>query len=367
MAAYNVSGAVVYTPSVSTVIKNGSAVTITADMTSYKLTDDYGNGGSIYFPSTSDPNTQFGDEITVKCFSGSNGGGSLLSTLYPTLVRVSGQKASITFTSPIGTRSIRIETDLYTLVGSETYDYTNSGGYVRWGAPNRYDTGIYYWTAEEPYTACRAPTAPTLDTTLSREPVRLSWGAGSNGTNNSVTGYDVQRRASTDGSSWGSWKDVPDSPVTTTEMNVSPPDTAGSYYQFRVRTRGSAGINYFSDWVTGEAGKTILRCDHEPLAGFTDDPLTAGTSPVKALHMQELQSRVNTLRTFYGLGTYSFTTITSGITSLAGWTTHVNQIRSAIEEVCTASKKTHETWISFSINCPRADIIQQLRNVILAL
>ena len=217
------------------------------------------------------------------------------------------------------------------------------------------------------YTACREPTAPTLDTTLSREPVRLSWGAGSGGTNNSVTGYDVQRRASTDGSSWGSWEDVPDSPVTATEMNVSPPDTAGNYYQFRVRTRGSAGINYFSNWVTGEAGRTILRCDHEPLAGFTDNPLTAGISPVKALHMQELQSRVNTLRTFYGLGTYNFTTITAGATSLAGWTTHVNQIRTAIEEVCSASGKTHEDWISFSVNCPRADIIQQLRNVILAL
>lgn len=259
----------------------------------------------------------------------------------------------------------------------KTLSYTRAGYFFSEGQNNLsiwFNTSSsganssYEWTyIGVTYTECRAPTAPTLDTTLSREPVRLSWGAGSNGTNNSVTGYDVQRRASTDGSSWGSWKDVPDSPVTTTEMNVSPPDTAGSYYQFRVRTRGSAGINYFSRWVIGEAGKTILRCDHEPLAGFTDDPLMAGISPVKALHMQELQSRVNTLRTFYGLGTYSFTTITAGTTSLAGWTTHVNQIRSAIEEVCTASKKTHETWIPFSINCPRADIIQQLRNVILAL
>lgn len=364
MAAYNVLGAVVYTPSVSTVIKNGSAVTITADMTSYKLIDDYGNGGSIYFPSTSDPNTQFGDEITVKCFSGSNGGGSLLSTLYPTLVRVSGQKASITFTSPIGTRSIRIETDLYTLVGSETYDYTNSGGYVRWGAPNRYDTGIYYWTAEEPYTTCGAPTAPALDTTLSREPVRLSWGAGSDGTNNSVTGYDVQRRISTDGSSWGSWEDVPDSPVTATSLDVTPPGTVGNYYQYRVRTRGSAGSNYYSGWVTST---NTLRRKWDAFGAWTDDPLVAGETPIKALHMQELQSRVNTIYAFYGLGTYNFTTITAGATRLAGWTTHVNQIRSAIEEVCTASKKTHETWISFSINCPRADIIQQLRNVILAL
>lgn len=229
------------------------------------------------------------------------------------------------------------------------------------------ETYWFRWELAEAYSTCGAPTAPTLDTTLSRKPARLSWGAGSNGTNNTVTGYDVQRRASTDGSSWGSWEDVPESPVTATKINVSPPDTAGSYYQFRVRTRGSAGVNYFSGWVTGEAGETTLRCDHEPLAGFTDDPLTAGSSPVKALHMQELQSRVSTLRTFYGLGAYSFTTITAGVTSLAGWTTHVNQVRAAIEDVCSASGKTHENWISFSTNCPRADVIQQLRSIILAL
>ena len=259
----------------------------------------------------------------------------------------------------------------------KTLSYTRAGYFFSEGQNNLsiwFNTSSsganssYEWTyIGVTYTTCRAPTAPTLDTTLSREPVRLSWGAGSGGTNNAVTGYDVQRRTSTDGSSWGSWEDVPGSPVTTTEMYVSPPNTAGNYYQYQVRTRGSAGSNYYSDWVTGTMGETTLRRDHDALAGFTDDPLMTGISPVKALHMQELQSRVSTLRTFYGLGAYNFTTIKAGTTSLAGWTAHVNQIRTAIEEVCSASGKTHEDWISFSVNCPRADIIQQLRNVILAL
>lgn len=224
-----------------------------------------------------------------------------------------------------------------------------------------------YIPIDQPYTVCREPRSPKLSATLSRDAVELSWGAGSAGTNNSVTGYDVQRRESTDGNNWGSWENVPGSPVTTTEMNVSPPNTEGNYYQYQVRTRGSAGSNYYSDWVTGTTGETTLRRDHDALAGFTDDPLIVNTSPVKALHMQELQSRANTLRTFYGLNAYNFTTITAGTTSLAGWTTHVNQIRAAIEDVCNASGKTHESWISFSVNCPRADVIQQLRSVILAL
>lgn len=256
----------------------------------------------------------------------------------------------------------------------KTLSYTRAGYFFSEGQNNLsiwFNTSSsganssYEWTyIGVTYTACRAPTAPTLDTTLSREPVRLSWGAGSNGTNNSVTGYDVQRRASTDGSSWGSWKDVPDSPVTATSLDVTPPGTVGNYYQYRVRTRGSAGSNYYSGWVTST---NTLRRKWDAFGAWTDDPLVAGETPIKALHMQELQSRVNTIYAFYGLGTYNFTTITAGATSLARWTTHVNQIRTAIEEVCSASGKTHENWISFSVNCPRADIIQQLRNVILAL
>lgn len=221
-----------------------------------------------------------------------------------------------------------------------------------------------YIPIDQPYTVCREPTSPKLSATLSRDAVKLSWGAGSAGTNNSVTGYDVQRRESTDGNNWGSWENVPGSPVTTTEMNVSPPNTAGNYYQYQVRTRGSAGSNYYSKWVMST---NTLRRKWDAFGEWTDDPLVAGETPIKALHMQELQSRVSTLRTFYGLGTYNFATITAGTTSLAGWTTHVNQIRAAIEDVCNASGKTHESWISFSVNCPRADVIQQLRSVILAL
>ena len=223
---------------------------------------------------------------------------------------------------------------------------------------------VLYITFEAATTNCREPTSPKLSATLSRDAVKLSWGAGSAGTNNSVTGYDVQRRESTDGNNWGSWENVPGSPVTTTEMNVSPPNTAGNYYQYQVRTRGSAGSNYYSKWVTST---NTLRRKWDAFGAWTDDPLVAGETPIKALHMQELQSRTNTLYAFYGLGTYNFATITAGTTSLAGWTTHVNQIRTAIEDVCNASGKTHESWISFSVNCPRADVIQQLRSVILAL
>ena len=216
------------------------------------------------------------------------------------------------------------------------------------------------------YMACGAPTACSVSSTLATGDVTLSWSGASAGTSNSITGYKIQRCESSDGSSWESWADLTtvSSTSTSASLTVSPPSTAGNYYKYRVLTMGSAGSSYYSGWLESS---NSLRRDHTPLEGFTDDPLMVGVSPVKALHMQELQSHVNTLYAFYGLGTYNFTTITAGTTSLAGWTTHVNQIRAAIEDVCNASGKTHENWISFSVNCPRADVIQQLRSVILTL
>ena len=229
------------------------------------------------------------------------------------------------------------------------------------------DLEVPYFTLVH-YTACtwNSDAACSLSSTLSSGDVTLSWSGAKAGTQNAIQSYEIQYCESSNGSSWGSWTTLRtvSSTATGDSTSVSPSSTYGNYRKFRVRTQGAAGSDYYSDWLESA---NVLRRDHAALAGFTDSTLTAGTSPVKALHMTELQDRVNTLRTFYGLSAYSFTTITAGTTGLSGWTAHVNQIRTAIEDICTASGKTHETWISFSVNCPRADIMQQLRNIILAL
>lgn len=96
-------------------------------------------------------------------------------------------------------------------------------------------------------TACTAPTTVSLAATSSTgENVRLSWSGANAGVGNSITGYEVQRRESTDGASWGSWSSL--DTTTSTYINVAPPTTAGSYYQYQVRTLGSAGANYNSGW-----------------------------------------------------------------------------------------------------------------------
>lgn len=96
-------------------------------------------------------------------------------------------------------------------------------------------------------TACTAPTSVVLATTSSTgENVRLSWSGASAGVGNSIAGYEVQRRESADGSSWGNWESL--GTTTNTYLDVVPPTTAGNYYQYQVRTLGSAGASYNSDW-----------------------------------------------------------------------------------------------------------------------
>ena len=207
------------------------------------------------------------------------------------------------------------------------------------------------------YTACGAPTSPAVSQTLSRGAVTLSWGAGSAGTNNSVTGYDVERRESSDGSSWGSWATVSGSPVTGTSLDVTPPGTVGNYYQYRVRTRGSAGSDYYSGWVTST---NTLRRKWDAFGAWTDQTLTAGVSSIRAVHLTQLQERIAAIRAFYGLSAYAFTAVTARQTKIAKWSALIGELRSAIDGITT----NHAAWNTLEAGKPRIAHITQLRDII---
>ena len=185
----------------------------------------------------------------------------------------------------------------------------------------------------------------------------LSWGAGSAGTNNSVTGYDVQQRESSDGSSWGSWATVSGSPVTGTSLDVTPPGTVGNYYQYRVRTRGSAGIDYYSGWVTST---NTLRRKWDAFGAWTDQTLTAGVSSIRAVHLTQLQERIAAIRAFYGLSAYAFTAVTARQTKIAKWSALIGELRSAIDGITT----NHAAWNTLEAGKPRIAHITQLRDII---
>ncbi|MBR5302821.1 MAG: hypothetical protein IKU38_08305 [Clostridia bacterium] len=242
---------------------------------------------------------------------------------------------------------------------------SNLGGmrvviFITSSSPSSYTGGDEYDFYFDPTTYCGAPASPMVASTVSREAVLLSWGAGGAGTNNAVTGYDVQHCDSADGVSWGSWTTISGSPVTAAKISVTPPLTVGHYRKFRVRTRGSAGEEWYSEWVESA---NVLRRKWNTFGSWTDPTLTAGVSGIRAVHLTQLQERVNTIRAFYGLGTYGFTVVTPRVTKIARWAALIGEIRTAIDTVAA----NHEAWNTLEAGKPRIAHIMQLRRVIDAL
>lgn len=210
---------------------------------------------------------------------------------------------------------------------------------------------------DQPVSHVGAPSAPSVAETVSREAVLLSWGAGSAGTNNAVTGYDVQYCDSADGVTFGSWQTASGSPVSGAQLSVSPPGSAGYYRKFRVRTCGSAGADWYSDWVESA---NMLRRKWDAFGAWTDFALVARSSMIRAVHLSEIQARVNVIRAFYGLGAYSFTPVTARAAKVAWWAALIQEIRTAIDGISS----DHEAWNTLEAGKPRIAHVAQLRRVI---
>ncbi len=100
-----------------------------------------------------------------------------------------------------------------------------------------------------------------------------------------------------------------------------------------------------------------------PLETYTDPEIIAGKTPIKAVHMLELQENINIMRQGYTLSDYEFSAIRAGYTSLGGWADHIREMRAAIDEI----GESHEEWLLLEVNQPRADIMAQMRRVVNAL
>lgn len=208
-------------------------------------------------------------------------------------------------------------------------------------------------------TSVGKPSNVKLDKTLARaenDPVELSWSAGSAGTNNSVTGYDVQQRDSTDGSTWGSWTTVSGSPVSGRSITVYPPDTVGHYRQFRVRTRGSAGSSYYSSYVT--SGNTLRR-KWDAFGAWADAQIIPRETYIRAEQIAQIRERIDEIRTFYGLEAYAYTPLVARETKIAKWAALIQELRDAINEIGTV-----QGWNTLEAGKPRIAHITQLRQII---
>ena len=107
------------------------------------------------------------------------------------------------------------------------------------------------------YTACTAPTTFTASSNNFESSVTLTWSGATAGTGNSISSYYIQYAVSSDNSNWGSWTALDTISSTATSdsctQDMSSKVSRGYYVKFRIRTQGSAGSSYYSDYKTSSS------------------------------------------------------------------------------------------------------------------
>jgi hypothetical protein len=155
---------------------------------------------------------------------------------------------------------------------------------------------------------------------------------------------------------------------------------AGKKLVLRLSSAAAAGtqsVSVSSTDALGAASGATARSFSYAVPSWTDSALVAGETPIKAVHMTELQAAVDNVRAYYGLAAYAWSTITAGVAGacgLAGWSGHVQELRTAIDQVVAlvngwdTANGTNDisllAWIVISENRPAAAVIQQLRDAI---
>lgn len=239
---------------------------------------------------------------------------------------------------------------------------TTAGNYYQYqvrtlgSAGSSYNSGwtISSNTLRRNWTACGAPTSCAVDSTLSLVATTLRWSGATDGYGNPISKYEVQRRSKAPGGSWSAWSAF--ETTSGTSLSVSPPATAGHYYQYRVRAQGTAGEAYYSGW---KESTNTLRKAHKTIPAFTDPTLIVGQTDVKAIHITELQSAMNDiLLPFMGVNTVAFTELERD-SDAKYWGDHVQEIKVAID----STGFSHEAWVTMQDEVT-ADVIEQLRRIV---
>lgn len=200
---------------------------------------------------------------------------------------------------------------------------------------------LQFWKSTQPV----PPSAPTnfTATTASTTTINLSWTASVGATGG--TQYEIARASA--GSPFATIQ-------TLSATNFTDTVSAGNAYVYKVRAvDATTGASLYS---TPDAATTLL---------FTDDPLIAQVTPVKAIHLTELRQAVNAMRAAAGLLPAVLTdpTVASAASVKAA---HCQELRTALTQARTSlglgpPAFTDPTLTSASTNV-KAVHLQELRN-----
>ena len=105
--------------------------------------------------------------------------------------------------------------------------------------------------------------------------------------------------------------------------------------------------------------------------GFTDDPLVAGATAVRAVHFRELRTRIDALRARSGLSAYAWTdpTLRAGVTGVRS--VHLTELRTALNQAYDAAGQPRPAYTDASVRpgtTPiRAAHVTELRRAVVEL
>lgn len=104
------------------------------------------------------------------------------------------------------------------------------------------------------------------------------------------------------------------------------------------------------------------------------ETIIANETHVKATHIQMLRTVVNTVRSYYTLSPVSWSEeIVAGKTTIKNWPFHITELRKAVELVIITvnsfdSSPTFDippvTWLPIGAGRPKADVMQQIQDLI---
>lgn len=213
---------------------------------------------------------------------------------------------------------------------STTQAVMNSVTYGNYGAVlQQWDIDAATTIYDSSYAQLSAPTSVVATATGSTT-VRVQWTAVPG-----ATSYEIQRNGAIVG-------------TTTTTTFDDTGRTANTAYLYRVRALNASSTSALS------------ALDYATTTIFTDDPLVAGVTTIKLVHLTEIRTAVNALRAAAGL---SARTWTGGNVVLA---LHVTELRSALAEARTAlgfSAPVYSYAVSAGVVIHAADF-QELRNYV---
>ena len=149
---------------------------------------------------------------------------------------------------------------------------------------------------------------------------------------------------------------------TGSRLDLSP--FAGQSIKFQFKIGSDGGVSSLGWMLDNVSFYTCVP------SAFTDDPLLVGSTVPKAVHVNELRARINSIRIRRGLAPFGFTDPTLVSMSTRIRALHITEMRSAIAAAYTAAGLVPPVYTDPALaggTLPKAVHIRELRNAVMAM